>query len=240
MHCRHRPRIAEAKLVELPDLIGSVGRVEVKLGELGGHLVEKISRAVSMHCRHRPRIAEAKLVELPDLIGSVGRVELVHHEKHRLARLAQDARDLLIVGVDAGFAVDDEDDDVGLVGGLERLELVHHEKHRLARLAQDARDLLIVGVDAGFAVDDEDDDVGLVGGLERLAADGALERVVTAHLDAARVDEREVDSVPVRFVIRAIARDAAHLVDDRLAGLRDAVHQRGLAHVRTPHDGNDW
>ena len=70
---------------------------------------------------------------------------------------------------------------------------------------------------------------------ERLRADGALERVVVAHLDAAGVDEREIDAVPVGLVVGAVARDAAHLVDDGLVGLGYAVDEGGLADVRPSH-----
>ena len=121
---------------------------------------------------------------------------------------------------------------VVLVG---RVQLVDHQKHRLVGLAKDARHLFVVGVDAGAAVHQKHDDVGLARGLERLRADGALERVVVAHLDAARVDEREMDAVPIGLVIGAVTRDAAHLVDDGLVGLRYAVDEGGLADVRASH-----
>ncbi len=89
------------------------------------------------------------------------------------------------------------------------------------------------------AVDEEDDDVGLLGGEQRLIADRRLEVVDRAGLDAAGVDEHELDAVPVRAVIAAVARDAARLVNDGLGRLGDTVHERGLADVRSADHGDD-
>ena len=146
---------------------------------------------MAVHGRDRPRIAQAQLVELPHLVHAVRGVQLVHHEEYGLGRLAQDARNGLVVGVDPGLAVHEEQDDV-----------------RLVRAGQ------------------------------RLIAYGALEGVVVAHLDAAGVDELEVDAVPVGLMVGAVARDAAHLVDDGLVGLGYAVDEGGLADVR-PSDHRD-
>ena len=157
------------------------------------NLVEQIARAMAVRGGDGERVAQAQLVEFPQLIELVGGVELVDREQHRL-------------------------------GGL----------------AQDARDFLVVGVDAGLAVHDEDDHVGLVGRLERLRADGALELVLGAHLNAAGVDQLELDAVPVSLVVRTVARDAAHLVHDSLVGLGDSIDERGFAHVRAANDRNDW
>ena len=118
------------------------------------------------------------------------------------------------------------------------VQLVHHEEHGLGRLAQDARNGLVVGVDPGLAVHEEQDDVRLVRAGQRLIAYGALEGVVIAHLDAAGIDELEIDAVPVGLMIGAVARDAAHLVDDGLVGLGYAVDEGGLADVR-PSDHRD-
>ena len=137
---------------------------------------------MAVHGRDRPRIAQAQLVELPHLVHAVRGVQLVHHEEYGLGRLAQDARNGLVVGVDPGLAVHEEQDDV-----------------RLVRAGQ------------------------------RLIADGALEGVVVAHLDAAG---------PVGLMVGAVARDAAHLVDDGLVGLGYAVDEGGLADVR-PSDHRD-
>ena len=68
----------------------------------------------------------------------------------------------------------------------------------------------------------------------------ALEGVVVSHLDAAGVDELELHAVPIGLVVGAVARDAAHLVDDGLVGLGYAVHEGGLADVRPSHHRDEW
>ena len=157
------------------------------------HLVKQIARAMTVRGGDGERVAQAQLVEFPQLIELVGGVELVNREQNRLGSLAQDARNLLVIGVDAGLAIHDEDDHVGLVGRLKRLR-----------------------------------------------ADGALELVLSAHLDAAGVNQLELDAVPVGLVVRTVARDAAHLVHDGLIGLGDSIDERGFAHVRAAYDRNDW
>ena len=92
---------------------------------------------------------------------------------------------------------------------------------------------------AGLEVHQEQDDVGLARCGERLRADGALERVVHAHLDAAGVDEGERDAVPLRLMVRTVTRDAAHLVHDGVVRLGDAVDERGLADVRSTDHGDN-
>lgn len=115
-------------------------RNDLYLPQLVHDLVQQVARAVAVLGAHRPRVAQTQCVEFPHFIHA-GRV--VH--------------------------------------------LVHGDEHRLARLLQDAGHFLVIGVDAGLAVHEEDDDVGLARPLEGLGADGALEGVVAAHLDAAGV-----------------------------------------------------
>ncbi len=126
-----------------------------------------------------------------------------------------------------------------LVVAIGRVHLVDREEGRLAGALEDAGDLLVVRREAGLAVDEEHDRVGLLGGHERLVADRRLELVDAARLDAAGVDEQEVDAVPVRVVVAAVAGDAARLVHDGVGLLGDAVDERGLADVRSADDGDD-
>ena len=125
-----------------------------------------------------------------------------------------------------------------IVGGV--VEFVHRKKNRLLATAEDVGHRLVVGVDAGLAVNQEDDDVGLVGSGKRLSGDGALEGIVAAHLDTTGIDDFEGTAVPVGFMIRTIARYAAHLVDNSFVIFRKAVHQGGFAHVRATNNGHDW
>ena len=127
----------------------------------------------------------------------------------------------------------------GLVFLIGVIELVHRKQHRFAALAQHAGHFDVVGRSARAAVDEENHDVGLVRAGKRLLANGFLERVLVAHLDAAGIDEREVHAIPIGLMIRAVARDAAHLVNDGLVLAGNAVDKRGLAHVGATHNSND-
>ena len=120
------------------------------------------------------------------------------------------------------------------------VELVHQQKDRLVAALEHAGDRLVLLGDAGAAIDHKQDDCGFLGGGERLVADGRGKDVVALErLDTARVDDGELATVPIGRVIRAVARDAAGLVDDGVRGLGQAVNERGLAHVGASDDGDD-
>ena len=120
------------------------------------------------------------------------------------------------------------------------VELVHQQKDRLVAALEHAGDRLVLLGDSGAAVDHKQDDGGFLGGGERLVADGRGKDVVALErLDTARVDDGELAAVPIGRVIRAVARDAAGLVDDGVRGLGQAVNERGLAHVGASDDGDD-
>ena len=120
------------------------------------------------------------------------------------------------------------------------VELVHQQKDRLVAALEHAGDRLVLLGDAGAAVDHKQDDGGFLGGGERLVADGRGKDVVALErFDTARVDDGELAAVPIGRVIRAVASDAAGLVDDGVRGLGQAVNERGLAHVGASDDGDD-
>ena len=120
------------------------------------------------------------------------------------------------------------------------VELVHQQKDRLVAALEHAGDRLVLLGDAGAAVDHKQDDGGFLSGGERLVADGRGEDVVALErLDTARVDDGELAAVPIGRVIRAVARNAAGLMDDGVRGLGQAVNERGLAHVGASDDGDD-
>ena len=120
------------------------------------------------------------------------------------------------------------------------VELVHQQKDRLVAALEHASDRLVLLGDAGAAIDHKQDDGGFLGGGERLVADGRGKDVIALErLDTARVDDGELAAVPIGRVIRAVARDAAGLVDDGVRGLGQAVNERGLAHVGASDDGDD-
>ena len=100
------------------------------------------------------------------------------------------------------------------------VELVHQQKDRLVGALEHAGDRLVLLGDAGAAVDYKQDDGSFLGGGERLVANGRSKDVVALErLDTARVDDGELAAVPIGRVIRAVARDAARLVDDGVRGL---------------------
>ena len=120
------------------------------------------------------------------------------------------------------------------------VELVHQQKDRLVAALEHASDRLVLLGDAGAAVDHKQDDGGFLGGGEGLVADGRGKDVVALErLDTARVDDGELAAVPIGRVIRAVASNAAGLVDDGVRGLGQAVNERGLAHVGASDDGDD-
>ena len=120
------------------------------------------------------------------------------------------------------------------------VELVHQQKDRLVAALEHASDRLVLLGDAGAAVDHKQDDGGFFGGGKCLVADGRGKDVIALErLDTARVDDGELAAVPIGRVIRAVARDAAGLVDDGVRGLGQAVDERGLAHVGASDDGDD-
>ena len=71
--------------------------------------------------RDGPRRVEAERPELVGLVVAAGRVHLVDREERGASGALEDASDLLVLGREAGLAVDDEDDRVGLLGGHEGL-----------------------------------------------------------------------------------------------------------------------
>ena len=124
---------------------------------------------------------------------------------------------------------------VVLAGGI--VELVDEQESRFLELAHHAGDALILLGDTDRTVDHKQDDSGFLSGGQGLVADGCGEDVVALHgLDAARVHEHELATVPVGDMVAAVARDAAALVNDGIGRLRDAIDERRLAHVRAPDD----
>ena len=120
------------------------------------------------------------------------------------------------------------------------VELVHQQKDRLVGALEHAGDRLVLLGDAGAAVDHKQDDGSFLGCGKGLVADGCGKDVIALErLDTARVDDGELAAVPIGRVIRAVARDAAGLVDDGVRGLGQAVNERGLAHVGASNDGDD-
>ena len=122
---------------------------------------------------------------------------------------------------------------LGLVAGV--VDLVGDEEDRLAALAQQLHDVLVGRGRPDHRVDDEQHDVAEVDRDLGLGGDGQVD-AAGIGLPAAGVDEREPAIHPLGLVRHAVAGDAGGVLDDRFAAAEDAVHQRGLADVRSPDD----
>ena len=89
--------------------------------EVADDLVEQVAGAVAVERRDRDRIAEPELVQLECERVVLRVVDLVREHEHRLVRLAQDLRDLLVARRHADARVDEEEDEIGLGDGFLRL-----------------------------------------------------------------------------------------------------------------------
>ena len=89
--------------------------------EVVDDLVEQVAGAVPVQAGDRDRVAEPELVQLERERLLLRIVDLVRDHEHRLLRLAEDLRDLLVARRDAGLRVEHEEDDVGLRDRLARL-----------------------------------------------------------------------------------------------------------------------
>ena len=119
------------------------------------------------------------------------------------------------------------------------VELVDGEHDRNIAFEKDACDVGVLARHTRAAIDDEDDAIGLLAGNERLARDGSLEHVRIAKGDATRIDDHEIDAIPVGAMVRTITRHTAHLVHNGIFGLRYAINERGLSDIRTTDHGNE-
>src|SRR6185295_10009069 len=109
-------------------------------------------------------------------------------------------------------------------------------------LAQARGDVGVVGREARARVDHEQHEVAALHRVLDLALDVGPEVVAVDHADAARVAELDravaLRARDPRRGADAVARDAGGRLDDRDAAARQAVEERGLAHVGAAHDGD--
>ena len=125
----------------------------------------------------------------------------------------------------------------GLAGVV---DLVRRHDHGHAATAQLSRELGVARAQPGARVHDEQREVGVLERRQRLAADLLGHLVLAGEVHAARVDQREADSVPVGVDLLAVARDARLLVHHGLARAGEPVHERRLADVRIADDRDGW
>ena len=124
-----RQRIGERGLARIGtaddgdvDRVGVVFLLALRNGAQDIHqLVEQIAGPMAMGGRDGPGVAQAQAVEFVDVVHIAGIVHLVDDQQHRRLALAQDAGDFFVVGVDAGLAIDQEQDDIAFLGRSEGL-----------------------------------------------------------------------------------------------------------------------
>src|SRR6185295_17068023 len=106
-------------------------------------------------------------------------------------------------------------------------------------LAQDPRDLLVEAGDARAAVHHEDEQIGLVHRLEHLAAHALHQVGLAARIETAGVHDGGLPALEDHGAVEAVAGDAGHVAHERAPAADEPVEERGLAHVRAAHDGDD-
>src|SRR4029077_21151140 len=121
---------------------------------------------------------------------------------------------------------------------LEAIDLVQGDHHRHAE-PEDARgDEAIAGADPLARGEDEEDGLDLLErGVDRVLH--PLGELVEGTLETRQVREDELVVVAVRDSEDAAARRLRLVRDDRDLAAADRVHERGLADVRPPGDGDD-
>ncbi len=116
------------------------------------------------------------------------------------------------------------------------IDLVAHEQHLFRAAPQHVCHHHVEVGDSRGDLDQEEDHVGLLDGQDDLTADFVLEYVFRIDGVTARVDDRELLSVPVRFAVVAVACGAGRGVHDCLSPSDQTVEERTFAHVGTSDD----
>ena len=116
------------------------------------------------------------------------------------------------------------------------VDLVGDDDHRLRGGPEQRRDLGVAGTQAGARVDHMEDRVGIGDRLAGLMLNRTGERILGGHVDAARVDQRDRDAVPLRLDVLAVTRDPGLRVGHRLPAAGEPVDERALAGVGVADD----
>ncbi|MNV73151.1 hypothetical protein D3C71_1662830 [compost metagenome] len=118
--------------------------------------------------------------------------------------------------------------------------LVGHQHAGLGEPAQVVGDVMVLRRDTGARIDDEDDHVGLGHGLLRLLGHLAVDAGGGIGLEAPGIDDDVFVLALLAIAVVAVTREPGEVRHDRVAGLRQAVEQRGFTDIRTPHEGDNW
>ena len=119
------------------------------------------------------------------------------------------------------------------------LGLIGDQQDRQVRLAQLLRDIEIAGDQSRFGIHHEQQHIGARRLLERTRFHLVDQRIIDAGEQSAGVDELEGPAGPFDGPALHVARDARRLVHERTPSPRQAIEERGLAHVGASHHGDD-
>jgi len=106
--------------------------------------------------------------------------------------------------------------------------------------AQFLRDRPVLRREPGARIHHEQDCVGLVHRLARLPRHLVVDARLCHRLETACVHHEIRLAAKAPAPVLAVARQARHVGDDRVAAARNAVEQRGFPHVGPANYGNDW
>src|SRR5215472_2937822 len=121
-----------------------------------------------------------------------------------------------------------------------RVHFVNCKDERFPRSAQKTRQLFIERSQSRLAVHHENEQSRLLNGDLRLTKDFLRDERFLVRNNAAGVHHFQSFAAPFRFAVDAVASDAGLVGNDGAPRARQAVEQRGLAHVGASDNDQRW
>ena len=122
----------------------------------------------------------------------------------------------------------------------ENIPFIDDDDDALARLMYVSRDLRILLEDPLGGIDDHEHDARTVDGTQRphdaVALDGQRDLALAPH--SRRINEQILRTVPCEMRVDGVACRPRHIADNDAFLAEQAIDQRRLPHVRTPHNGD--
>src|SRR5207253_3056525 len=110
---------------------------------------------------------------------------------------------------------------------------------RAAGAAEDTRDLGVQGRRPLARVNHEEHEVRFLDRGEDLAAHALDQGLLRGGIEAAGVYHRRLPALEAHLAVKAVARDAGHVVHERLAPADEWAEERGLTDVWSANDRDD-